>query len=74
MSITRKWWEPVSDDHRSDSERRPRPSFDLDNLLSLAIGGGEFGHFAELLCSADRQPARPFPQGAAPTSDQGILG
>ena len=75
MTISRKWWEPAPDEHLRDSEGQPRPSFDLDSLLSLSIGGGEFGHLAELLCSAGcgRQPAHRLPPGNALASDQRIL-
>lgn len=52
MSISRKWWEPEPQDHRHDREDRGRRLFDLDDLQSLAIGGGEFANFAELLCGA----------------------
>lgn len=65
MTISRKWWEPEPQDHPHDSEGRSRQPFDLGDLLSLTIGGGEFAHLAELLCytGCDRQPtANPSPQ------------
>jgi len=78
MTISRRWWEPKPQDDRFDSERRARHSFDLGSLLSLALGGGEFTHFAEFLYCAgcDRQPtAYPCPQrDAPPPPSQEILG
>lgn len=77
MTISRKWWEPVPQDHPHDSEGRSRQAFDLGDLLSLTIGGGEFAHVAELLCCAgcDRQfSGNPFPRTNAPALGREILG
>jgi len=70
MTISRKWWEPEPQDPPYGSEGRSRQTFDLGDLLSLAIGGGEFAHLADLVCCAGcyRQPtANPFPLRDAPS-------
>ena len=75
MTISRRWWEPELQDHRDDSERGTRHSFDLDTVLSLTIGGGEFAQFAEVLCCAgcDRKLGLLAPQRNAPEPSQEIL-
>ena len=62
MTIPRRWWEPELRYHRHDNEERDRHAFDLGDLLSLAMGGGEFAHLAELACCArcDRPPTVHF--------------
>jgi hypothetical protein len=77
MTISRRWWEPKPQDHQHDSDERARHSYDLGNLLSFTMSGGEFIHFAELLCCAacDRQPkGQPFPPRDAAAPSQEILG
>ena len=77
MTISRRWWEPEPQDHQHDSEGQARHSFYLGDLLSLAMGGGEFTHFAELLCrsACDRKPTgQPFQYRDAPAPSQEILG
>jgi hypothetical protein len=59
MAIFRRWWEPQAQDNRHESEGRARHSFDVGDLMSLAMNGGEFtsSQFAEVLSCAkyDRQ-------------------
>ena len=77
MTISPRWWEPEPQDHEHDREERGRYFFDLDDLQSLAIGGGEFANFAELLCCAGRGrelAAHPLPQRNTPAPGQEILG
>ena len=50
MTISRKWWEPEPHDKRADSEGQIRPSFALEDVVSLANSCGEFAHLAELFC------------------------
>ena len=42
MAMSRKWWEPVAQDVLHDGERPARHSFDLGDLISLGMNGGEF--------------------------------
>ena len=61
MTISRRSWEPELQNHRDDSERGTRHSFDLDTVLSLTIGGGEFANFAELCAVRDVVRGLPAP-------------
>jgi hypothetical protein len=58
MAISRKWWEPEPQDIPRDMEWRARRSFDLGDLMGLAMSGGEFTscHLDELLCCAGHEP------------------
>ena len=54
MFMSRKWWEPAAQDDLHDGEGQARHSFDLGDLMSLGMNGGEFtaSHLAALLaCS-----------------------
>jgi hypothetical protein len=53
MGMSRRWWEPAAQEGRLDSEGPARDAFDLGDLMSLSMCGGEyaFSHFAELFCA-----------------------
>ena len=57
MAMSRKWWEPAAQDTLHDDEGQARHSFDLGDLISLGMNGGEFtaSDFAALLACSDRQ-------------------
>ena len=48
--MSRKWWEPAAQDDVHDGEGQARHSFDLRDLMSLGMNGGEFtsSYFAAL--------------------------
>jgi hypothetical protein len=54
MTISRRWWEPEAQADTNGAEGRARRSFDVGDLMSLAMNGGEFtsSQFAEMLCCA----------------------
>jgi len=57
MAMSRRWWEPEVQDDLHDGERQGRHSFDLGDLMSLGMNGGEFAaaHVAALLIYSDHQ-------------------
>ena len=64
MAISRRWWEPEAQADVNDPEGRARRSFDLGDLMSLAMNGGEYTSslLAEMLCCAqyERLPTTPL--------------
>ncbi len=65
MAISRRWWELTkARDNLNDCDGRKRHSFDVGDLMSLAMKGGEFtsSQYAEMLCCAryERLPTTPL--------------
>ena len=63
MAMSRKWWEPAAQGDLHDGERRARHSFDLGDLISLGMNGGEFTPqvtLALLACSNRQRHTMPL--------------
>jgi hypothetical protein len=54
----RRWLKMPVQDSQYNGEGEVRHSFDLGDLASIGVGGGEFAHLAEslYLSERDRQP------------------